>query len=188
MEVPLGTSLRDRARRSGRLRQGTLKAVLVGGPTGGFLPADALDTPLTVGGPGRGRAPWWAPARIAGRRTTATCLVELATLLTRYLSDEACGKTIPCRIGTRRLAELGDAPLQRPVPARPTPQLLGDLAARHPRRRALCGLEAGGVNPLLSGMRYFAAEFEDAHRCGLAARPASASPSRWRAQPMTTLT
>ena len=85
--------------------------------------------------------------------------MELATLLTRYLNDEACGKTIPCRIGTRRLAELGAgfcSGRSRPADGALVASLGDDI-----RDAALCGLEAGAVNPLRSGMQYFAQEFED---------------------------
>ena len=143
-EVPLGTPLRELRRRSPAASSGTLKAVLVGGPSGGFLPADALDTPYDVR---RARA---RRARIVGSgssssRTTATCLVDLATLLTRYLADEACGKTIPCRIGTRRLARSATG-IATGLP-RPTDlQLLADLAADI-RDAALCGLERLATHP-----------------------------------------
>ncbi len=84
--------------------------------------------------------------------------MDVATLMTRYLNDNACGKTIPCRIGTRRMAELGGAICSGHV--RPSDAaLLGDLAA-DVRAAALCGLEADASNPLLSGMRYFAPEFQ----------------------------
>jgi NADH:ubiquinone oxidoreductase subunit F (NADH-binding) len=79
--------------------------------------------------------------------------------MTRYLNDQACGKTIPCRIGTRRLAELGAGMchgLSRPTDA----GLVEDLA-RDVRDGALCALEGDAGNPLRSGMRYFAQEFED---------------------------
>jgi NADH:ubiquinone oxidoreductase subunit F (NADH-binding) len=90
---------------------------------------------------------------------TNACIVEMATLMTRFLNDEACGKTIPCRIGTRRMAELGDGFCTGRC--RPSdPDLLRSLAA-DTRDAALCGLEATAMNPLLSGMRYFAQEFED---------------------------
>jgi NADH:ubiquinone oxidoreductase subunit F (NADH-binding) len=157
IEVPLGTSLRDLLDLAGGA-SGTLKALLVGGPTGGFLPAASIDLPLAYG-----------PLREAGALVgsgailavdAGTSIVELATLLTRYLSDEACGKTIPCRIGTRRLAELGDGlctGLCRPSDL----ALIADLAADI-RDGALCGLEAGAINPLVSGMRYFREEFEAA--------------------------
>jgi NADH:ubiquinone oxidoreductase subunit F (NADH-binding) len=83
----------------------------------------------------------------------------MATLMTRFLSDESCGKTIPCRIGVRRLYEIGSRATTGL--ARPTdPQLLLDLAA-DVRDGGLCGLERLAPNPYLSGLRYFAEEFED---------------------------
>jgi NADH:ubiquinone oxidoreductase subunit F (NADH-binding) len=153
----MGTPLRDIIEKAGGGATGTLKAVLVGGPTGGFLPPDALDTPLT-------HAELDAAGAIVGSGTLlviddATCIVDLAALLTRFASDAACGKTIPCRIGTRRLAELGAAFCTgrgRPTDAALVASLSDDI-----RDGALCGLERGAVNPLGSGMRYFAQEFED---------------------------
>jgi len=162
VEVPMGTTIRELLDGPGGFVQGPLKAVLVGGPSGGFLPPEALDTPLSS-------SALAAAGALLGSGTLlaldgSTCLVELATLMTRYLSDEACGKTIPCRIGTRRLAELGGALCSGHV--RPTDgALIEDLAADM-RAAALCGLEAQAPNPLTSGMRYFAAEFEDHVRRG----------------------
>jgi NADH:ubiquinone oxidoreductase subunit F (NADH-binding) len=159
VEVPTGISLRDLIEGAGGgVRGGArLKAVLVGGPAGAFLPADALDIGYGPGALETAGAIWGSGTVVAVDEST--CLVEMATLLERYLSDESCGKTIPCRIGLRRLYEIG----QRATTglARPTdPQLLLDLAA-DVRDGALCGLEYCAPNPLLSGMRYFAAEFED---------------------------
>jgi NADH:ubiquinone oxidoreductase subunit F (NADH-binding) len=157
VEVPTGTPLRAILDGPGGGAEGELKAVLVGGPSGGFLAPDLLDTPLLP-------APLAAAGAIGGSGAilavgAGTCLVELAAVMTRYLSDEACGKTIPCRIGTRRMAELGDAFCSgRARPSDAT--LLGDLAADI-RDAALCGLEATAPAPLLTGMRYFASEFED---------------------------
>jgi NADH:ubiquinone oxidoreductase subunit F (NADH-binding) len=157
VEVPLGTSLRDLLDLAGGAT-GTLKALLVGGPTGGFLPADQLDLPLTYDAlAGAGALVGSGTILAVG---TDTSIVELATLLTRYLSDESCGKTIPCRIGLKRLTELGDgmcSGLCRPSDTR----LMKDLAADI-RDGGLCGIEVGGVNPLLSGMRYFGNEFDAA--------------------------
>ena len=157
VEVPMGTTLRAIVEGVGGGSTGTFKAVLVGGPSGGFLPADALDTPIGYG-------ELSAAGAILGSGTIvvadqSTCLVDLSALLTRYLNDEACGKTIPCRIGTRRLAELGQGfctGRSRPTDA----ALVADLAADI-RDAALCGLERTAVNPLLTGMRYFGQEFED---------------------------
>ena len=87
------------------------------------------------------------------------CIVDLASLMTRFLNDEACGKTIPCRIGLRRLAEIGDR--LTTGHARPDDvQLATDLSS-DTRDAALCGLERSAPNPLMSGMRYFMPEFED---------------------------
>ncbi|MFN8619673.1 MAG: NADH-ubiquinone oxidoreductase-F iron-sulfur binding region domain-containing protein [Chloroflexota bacterium] len=169
VEVPLGTSLRDLLDLAGGAA-GTLKALLVGGPTGGFLPADQLDLPLTFGALGEAGALVGSGTILAVGAQTS--IVELATLLTRYLSDESCGKTIPCRIGMRRMAELGDglcSGLCRPSDTK----LLKDLAADI-RDGGLCGLETGGVNPLLSGMRYFGSEFDAAVAPGSATSAAAA--------------
>ena len=104
-EVPLGTPLREIVGLVGR-RLKDLKAVLVGGPSGGLLPADLLDTPYE-----------FDALRAAGAHVgsgsvvvadSRACVVDLARLLTRFCADEACGKTIPCRIGTRRISEIGD--------------------------------------------------------------------------------
>ena len=158
VEVPLGATLREVSTAPGGSVHGHAEG-RPGGRAHGRLPAaDGAGHCPRRSTPWRRRAPWSAQAR-CWPSTTPTCLVELATLLTRYLSDEACGKTIPCRIGTRRLSELGDAFCGGH--ARPTDAtLFGDLA-RDMRDAALCGLEAQAANPLLSGMRYFAAEFED---------------------------
>ncbi len=157
VEVPLGASLREVLDGPGGSVEGALKGVLVGGPSGGFLPPDSLDTAVTF-------SDLQAAGALAGSGNLlaldeSTCVVDLATLMTRYLADQACGKTIPCRIGTRRLSELGDAFCSGHV--RPTDRaLLADLA-QDMRDAALCGLEAQAPDALLSGMRYFAAEFEE---------------------------
>jgi NADH:ubiquinone oxidoreductase subunit F (NADH-binding) len=156
VEVPLGTTLREIIDGPGGGATGSLKAVLAGGPTGGFLPPGALDTQLTYAALREAGAVGGSGTLLA--LDESACLVDIATLMTRYLNDNACGKTIPCRIGTRRLAELGAGLCTGR--ARPGDlQLMSDLAA-DVRDAALCGLEAGAGNPLLSVMRYFAPEFE----------------------------
>ncbi|MEJ7696781.1 MAG: NADH-ubiquinone oxidoreductase-F iron-sulfur binding region domain-containing protein [Candidatus Limnocylindrales bacterium] len=99
-----------------------------------------------------------------------TDLVELVGVLTRFCSTEACGKTIPCRIGTKRLAELvgrREAGLSTPM----DPQLATDLAADIVGS-ALCDHERLATLPLTSGMRYFASEFDPASRSQPAASEA----------------
>jgi NADH:ubiquinone oxidoreductase subunit F (NADH-binding) len=156
-EVPLGTSLRQLVDLAGGPGTHGLKAVLVGGPTGGLLPADQLDTPYT-----------YAALRAAGAHLGSgsvviaddrACIVDLARLLTRFSADEACGKTIPCRIGLRRLYEIGD----RIATGRPKPTddvLLADLA-HDVAASGLCDHERLATLALTSGMRYFRSEIDD---------------------------
>jgi NADH-quinone oxidoreductase subunit F len=160
VEVPLGMSIRRLLDLCGGSSSGgatRVKAVLVGGPAGGFLPPSELDTLYTPVALAEKGAIWGSGTLLVLDGTT--CLVDMATLLERYLSDESCGKTIPCRIGIRRLYEIGRRAtigLSKPTDQ----QVLLDLAA-DVRDGALCGLERLAPNPFLSGMRYFADEFEE---------------------------
>ena len=156
VEVPLGMSLRRLLDVAGPAADA--KAVLVGGPAGGFLPPSELDTLYTPAALAEKGAIFGAGTRSIVVCGAGTCLVDMATTLERYLSDESCGKTIPCRIGVRRLYEIGQratSGLSRPT----DPEVLRQLSADM-RDGALCGLEFCAPNPFLSGMRYFADEFE----------------------------
>ncbi len=156
-EVPLGTPLRELVTLAGGTGARTLKAILVGGPTGGLLPADLLDTPyeyeaLAAAGAHIGSG----SVVIADDRA---CVVDLARLLTRFSADSACGKSIPCRIGLRRLYEIGDriaSGTSRPNDAALLTDLAHDIAAS-----ALCDHERLATLPFTSAMRYFRSELDD---------------------------
>jgi NADH:ubiquinone oxidoreductase subunit F (NADH-binding) len=158
VEVPVGMTVRRLIDLAGGVRGGrALKAVLVGGPAGGFLPDAELDTPFESAAITERGAIWGSGALVVA--DDRACLVDMATLMERYLADESCGKTIPCRIGIRRLYEISRRAtmgLSKPT----DPQLVADLSS-DVRDSALCGLEFCAPNPLTSGMRYFAPEFED---------------------------
>jgi NADH:ubiquinone oxidoreductase subunit F (NADH-binding) len=157
-EVPLGTPLTKLLELAGGAGGRQVKAVLVGGPTGGLLPPDQLETAYS-----------FAALRDAGAHIGSgsvvvaddrACVVDLARLLTRFSADEACGKTIPCRIGLRRLYEIGD----RMATGRSRPDdgvLLGDLA-HDVAASGLCDHERLATLAFASGMRYFRPEI-DAH-------------------------
>jgi NADH:ubiquinone oxidoreductase subunit F (NADH-binding) len=157
-EVPLGTPLRDIVALGGKLPRGrAIKAVLIGGPSGGLLPPELLDTPYDF------EALRSAGAHIGSGTVVVAddraCVVDLARLLTRFCASEACGKTIPCRIGTRRLVEIAD----RVIDGRPRPTdmtLLTDLSDDIVAS-ALCDHERLTTFPLASGMRYFRSELDD---------------------------
>jgi NADH:ubiquinone oxidoreductase subunit F (NADH-binding) len=156
-EVPLGMSVRRLLDLAGGAKSvANAKAVLVGGPAGGFLPIAELDTLYTPEAlAAKGAIVGSGSMVVVGE---GTCLVDMATLLLRYLSDESCGKTIPCRIGVRRLYELG----QRATTglSKPTDPTVAQELAADVRDGALCGLERLAPNPFTSGMRYFADEFD----------------------------
>ncbi len=157
-EVPLGIPLGDIVALGGKLPANrSIKAILIGGPSGGLLPPELLDTPYT-----------FESLRAAGAHVGSgsivvaddrACIVDLARLLTRYCAGEACGKTIPCRIGTRRLVEIADRVVEgRPRPTDPT--VLADLSADI-IASALCDHERLTTLPLSSGMRYFRSELDE---------------------------
>ncbi len=158
-EVPLGTALRDVVGLGGAPRAPRkLKAVVVGGPTGGILPASALDTPYTY------EALRAAGAHVGSGSVIAAddraCVVDLARLLTRYAADEACGKTIPCRIGLRRVAEIGER-MTTGTSRGGDLDLLVDLCADIVGS-GLCDHERLATLPMLSGLGSFRDEV-DAH-------------------------
>ena len=158
-EVPLGTPLRDIVELGGKPAAGRrLKAVVVGGPAGGILPPSELGTPYA-----------FEDLRAVGAHIGSgsiivaddrACIVDLGRLLTRYSADEACGKTIPCRIGLRRIAEIGER-LTTGTSRGGDLGLLEDLAA-DVVGSALCDHERLATLPMMSGLRYFRDEV-DAH-------------------------
>jgi NADH:ubiquinone oxidoreductase subunit F (NADH-binding) len=87
------------------------------------------------------------------------CVVDLARLLTRFCADEACGKTIPCRIGLRRVSEIGDR-IATGLPKQTDLYLLDDLS-NDIVGSALCDHERLATLPFLSGMRYFRSELDE---------------------------
>jgi NADH:ubiquinone oxidoreductase subunit F (NADH-binding) len=158
-EVPFGTTLGDIVALGGKAGRGrSIKAVVVGGPTGGILPAAALATPYTFGALREAGAHVGSGSVIVA--DDRTCVVDLARLLTRYSADEACGKTIPCRIGLRRIAEIGER-LTTGTSRAGDLGLLEDLAA-DVVGSALCDHERLATLPMLSGLRHFRGEV-DAH-------------------------
>ncbi len=157
-EVPIGTPLRDIVALTGpAAAERAVTAVLVGGPAGGLLPAALLDTPYEFDALRAVGAHIGSGSVIVA--DDRACVVDLARLLTRFCADEACGKTIPCRIGTRRLSEIAERLTSGR--SRPTDlQLLDDLG-HDVVASALCDHERLATLPLATGMRYFRSELDE---------------------------
>jgi NADH:ubiquinone oxidoreductase subunit F (NADH-binding) len=158
-EVPLAVPIREIVQAAGGVpAPHKLKALLVGGPTGGILPPEALDLAYDQA------ALEGAGAHIGSGSITVigegACVVDLAAALTRFGADQACGKTIPCRIGLRRLAEIG----ARICDGEPRGDELTRLAELSSDivESALCDHERRATLALRSVVRYFRDEL-DAH-------------------------
>ena len=157
-EVPVGTSLREIIALAGpRAGAAELKAILVGGPSGGILPAELADTAYEYDALRSVGAHMGSGAIVAADKRA--CVVDLARLLTRFCADEACGKTIPCRIGLRRVSEIGDR-VATGLPKPTDVQLLADLSSDIVGS-ALCDHERLATLPFASGMRYFRSELDE---------------------------
>ena len=156
-EVPVGTSLREILALAGKDATKDLKMLLVGGPGGGILPAELADTAYEFEALRAVGAHVGSGAIVAANQKA--CVVDLARLLTRFCADEACGKTIPCRIGLRRVSEIGDR-IATGLPKPTDQQLLADLSSDIVGS-ALCDHERLATLPFASGMRYFQSELDE---------------------------
>ncbi len=158
-EVPFGATLREVLDVAGGVPSPhRLKAVLVGGPSGGILPVDALGIGFDHDSLEKAGAHVGSGSIVA--LDQHSCVVDLAAVLTRFCADEACGKTIPCRIGLRRLAEIG----ARICEGQPRGDEIGRLTdlSVDIAGSALCDHERRATLALLSVVRYFRDDL-DAH-------------------------
>jgi NADH-quinone oxidoreductase subunit F len=163
IEVPMGLTVRDIVMEVGGGVQGgrALKAVQIGGPSGGCVPAALADTAVdyeTLAGVG---SMMGSGGMVVLDETD--CMVEIARYFLSFTQRESCGKCTSCRIGTRRMLDI----LERLCAGKGK---LEDLAALEQlalqvRGGSLCGLGRTAPNPVLSTLRYFRAEYE-AHVAG----------------------
>lgn len=158
VEVPMGTTLREIIFDiGGGIAKGRkFKAAQVGGPSGGCVPAEYLDTPIDYESLQKVGAIMGSGGLIVVDDKTS--MVEFARYFMNFVQDESCGKCVPCRIGTRRMLEI----LSRLLKGEGTESdmdLLLELAA-HTKETSLCGLGQTAPNPVLSTLRYFRHEYE----------------------------
>jgi NADH:ubiquinone oxidoreductase subunit F (NADH-binding) len=154
LEVPLGTSLLDLIGMAGG-GTGSTKAVFVGGPGGGAIDVGQLTLAYDY-------EPLEKAGAVIGSGSvlvtdTATCMVDSARFFVDFSAREACGKAVPCRIGTKRLVE----GLDRILAATPRPNdfiMLRELS-RKMSDTALCKLERLAPNPILTTLERFPDEY-----------------------------
>ena len=162
VEVPMGTSLRTvvEVMGGGTPDGGAVKAVQTGGPSGGCIPAELLDTPVDYESLRALGSMMGSGGMVVMGESTA--MPEVARHFMRFSVNESCGKCLPCRAGTVQLEQL----LARVVERRAVPadlQRLEELC-RMVSATSLCGLGQAAPNPVLSTLRYFRHEYEAACR------------------------
>ena len=158
IEVPMGTPLRTIVEEmgGGAPDGGTIKAVQTGGPSGGCIPSQHLDTPVDYESLGKLGSIMGSGGMIVMDQTTN--MVEIARFFMEFCMDESCGKCIPCRAGTVQMHHILDKIVNRKATARDLAKLeeLCDLV----RHTSLCGLGQTAPNPTMSTLRFFRNEYE----------------------------
>jgi bidirectional [NiFe] hydrogenase diaphorase subunit len=159
IEVPMGTPLRKIVEDmgGGAPDGGTIKAVQTGGPSGGCIPADALDTPVDYESLTKLGSIMGSGGMIVMDETTR--MVDVARFFMEFCMDESCGKCIPCRAGTVQMHNLLNKILAKKATARDLAKLeeLCDMV----RNTSLCGLGQTAPNPVMSTLRFFRKEYTD---------------------------
>jgi NADH:ubiquinone oxidoreductase subunit F (NADH-binding)/NAD-dependent dihydropyrimidine dehydrogenase PreA subunit len=158
-EVPMGYTLRQVIFDvGGGVREGReFKAVQMGGPSGGCLPASLLDTLVDYDAITATGAIMGSGGMIVADSTT--CMVDLARYFLSFTQEESCGKCVPCRLGTKRMLEI----LTRICEGKGEPEDLESLEvlASDIKDASLCALGGTAPNPVLTTLRYFRNEYED---------------------------
>lgn len=165
VEVPFGTTIRELIDMCGGIPRGrALKAVHIGGPSGGTIPASLIDTPLE-----------YEKIRELGAMIGSgdfivlderKCMVHFAKFFMEFLAEESCGKCSPCRIGVMRMKEIltkiceGQASMKDLAELEELTDMVSELS--------MCGLGKEAPNPVTSTLKYFRDEYIahiEGHKC-----------------------
>ncbi len=158
VEVPMGMTVRRIVEEvGGGVQNGkALKAVQIGGPSGGCVPAALVDTPVDY------EALLEAGSMMGSGGMVVLdeddCMVEIARYFLEFTQDQSCGKCTFCRVGTKRMLEI----LEDLCAGRGKRTHLDELEslARHVKRGSLCQLGGTAPNPVLSTLQHFRDEYE----------------------------
>jgi bidirectional [NiFe] hydrogenase diaphorase subunit len=163
IEVPMGITLREIIHQiGGGIPDGKkYKAVQTGGPSGGCIPAEHLDSPVDYESLARIGSIMGSGGMIVMDETS--CMVDVAKYFMEFCMSESCGKCIPCRAGTQQMHGI----LEKITAGEATPAdvaLLEELCDLV-RNTSLCGLGQSAPNPVVTTLKYFRKEY-DAHVTG----------------------
>lgn len=159
VEIPMGLTLRDVifGIGGGTIKEGAFKAVQMGGPSGGCIPAELLDTPIDYEAINATGAIVGSGGMVVMDDTN--CMVGMAKFFLEFTCKESCGKCTYCRVGTKRMLEI----LTRILEGQGQPNdidLLLELSHKI-KEGSLCGLGQTAPNPVLTTIKYFRNEYED---------------------------
>jgi NADH-quinone oxidoreductase subunit F len=158
IEVPMGISIREIVEEiGGGVANGKrFKAVQIGGPSGGCIPAELAYTPVDY----EALAAMGAIMGSGGLVVLddSDCMVEIARYFLQFTQDQSCGKCTFCRVGTKRMLEI----LQRLCEGQGKEGDLEELErlAKMVKKGSLCGLGKTAPNPVLTTLKYFRSEYE----------------------------
>jgi len=159
IEVPMGIPLRQIVEEmGGGAPDGRkIKSVQTGGPSGGCIPAEFLDTPVDFESLAKLGSIMGSGGMVVMDDTTN--MVEIAKFYMEFCKDESCGKCIPCRAGTAQMENLLNKIIARQATQRDLAKLeeLCDMV----KNTSLCGLGQTAPNPVLSTLKYFRNEYEE---------------------------
>ena len=157
-EVPMGTTIHDLVFKiGGGIKNGReFKAVQMGGPSGGCIPAAMDDTPVDFESIPATGAIMGSGGLVVLDETS--CMVEIARFFLEFTQNESCGKCTFCRVGTRRMLEI----LTRITMGEGRPGDIEKLETlgKQIREASLCGLGQSAPNPALTTIKYYRDEYE----------------------------
>ncbi|KAF0129309.1 MAG: NADH-quinone oxidoreductase subunit F [Bacteroidetes bacterium] len=158
VEVPMGITINEIIfKLGGGIQNGKkFKAVQLGGPSGGCIPAELGNTPVDYDSVNATGAIMGSGGMVV--MDESTCMIDLAKFFLHFTQDESCGKCTFCRIGTKRMLEI----LERITEGKGEPDDIQKLEtlAYQIKNNSLCGLGQTAPNPVLTTLKYFRHEYE----------------------------
>lgn len=158
VEIPMGVTLRNIIFDIGGGIPGDkeFKAIQTGGPSGGCIPAEYLDTPVDFESLGELGSIMGSGGMVV--MDEDNCMVDIARFFLDFTVEESCGKCVPCREGTKRMLEI----LERITEGKGIPRDIERLEslAETMTSASLCGLGKTAANPVVSTLKYFRDEYE----------------------------
>jgi len=158
VEVPAGMSVREVIYNvcGGIANNRKFKAVQAGGPSGGCIPSEVLDTPVDYDSLIKAGAMMGSGGLVVMDETT--CMVDVARFFLSFTKMESCGKCVPCRIGLKAMLDI----LEKITEGRGEPSDIEKLLEMGAtiKKASLCGLGQTAPNPILSTIKYFRHEYE----------------------------